>query len=322
MRQELDPSTIVRTSDFTGFERLRVVIRELPKSGSFGTGEKGVPFFGLAYRPGGERGRLVCRFREAPDLEIRPTRIQFLGPPGRPFEASYSDANGKVVTFEIQPEFIAETIERAGIVPIKIDQVPPARIFINRRVDYLCSLLMYETQHEERVASLYFESIATALVVAIASQIDSRLPDAGNIYVQNQHVQKGLTYIATNFRSKLSLPEIAAASHLSPFHFSRLFSRLVGLSPSEYVLQYRLRVAERLLCFPGADCSIAEIASESGFADQAHFARSFRRAFGKTPQQFRRDREQTETTTRLSELHRRSQPRLQCRQGAVCSHSK
>jgi AraC-like DNA-binding protein len=140
-----------------------------------------------------------------------------------------------------------------------------------------------------------FESIATALVVAIASQIDSRLPDAGNIYVQNQHVQKGLTYIAANFRSKLSLSEIAAASHLSPFHFSRLFSRMVGLSPSEYLLQYRLRVAEKMLCLPGSYCSIAEIASEPGFADQAHFGRSFRRAFGKTPQQFRRDREWSET---------------------------
>jgi AraC-like DNA-binding protein len=60
-----------------------------------------------------------------------------------------------------------------------------------------------------------------------------------------------------------------------------------------------LRVAEKMLCSPGSYCSIAEIASESGFADQAHFGRSFRRAFGKTPQQFRRDREWSETAPGL-----------------------
>jgi AraC family transcriptional regulator len=147
---------------------------------------------------------------------------------------------------------------------------------------------MYETERGALLAPLYFESLATALVVAVVSQTDSRLPDAGNIYVQNQHVQKALSYIEANFRSKLTLPEVAAASHLSAFHFSRLFSRIVGLNPHEYVLQYRLRFAEKMLCLRGVQCSIAEIAAESGFCDQAHFSRHFHRAYGKTPQEYRR----------------------------------
>jgi len=51
MRQELNPDAIVRTSDFTGFEGLRVVIQEFPKNGGFGSGRKGVPYLSSAIGP-------------------------------------------------------------------------------------------------------------------------------------------------------------------------------------------------------------------------------------------------------------------------------
>jgi hypothetical protein len=48
MRQELDPSQIVQTSDFNGFAGLRVVIRQKAKDGSYGSGSRGTSFFGSA----------------------------------------------------------------------------------------------------------------------------------------------------------------------------------------------------------------------------------------------------------------------------------
>ena len=57
MRQGSDPSHIVQTSDFSGFRGLRVVIRQKPKEGSYGSGRRGIPFFWTGYRPGEERGR-------------------------------------------------------------------------------------------------------------------------------------------------------------------------------------------------------------------------------------------------------------------------
>jgi transcriptional regulator GlxA family with amidase domain len=70
---------------------------------------------------------------------------------------------------------------------------------------------------------------------------------------------------------------------MSMFHFSRI----VGLSPSQCVSQYRLKFAQKLLCLRGAQRSIADMAAESGFYDQAHFSLHFRHAFGKTPQEYR-----------------------------------
>lgn len=78
-----------------------------------------------------------------------------------------------------------------------------------------------------------------------------------------------------------------AAQHvgLSPFHFLRLFSRVLGVTPHQYLLRCRLRRAARLLAEP--ERAITDIAYEVGFADLSNFIRSFRRAAGVSPRAFR-----------------------------------
>ena len=91
MRQELEPSTIVQTSDFSGFAGLRVVIRQ-KQDGTYGSGRRGTPFFLIGYRPGDERGRVTLRFRAGPVTDFRLTRESVVIPAGQPFESDYVDA--------------------------------------------------------------------------------------------------------------------------------------------------------------------------------------------------------------------------------------
>jgi AraC family transcriptional regulator len=287
MKCDLDPTSVRCTSDFTGFPGFRVVVRELPKTGGYGTGRRGVSTFRIGYRPAEERGRTVFRFLKNPDYPVRMARVSAIIPPDQPFEVSYAEADGKIASFEIHPAFLAEVVKRAGISPANLADVPPARFVINRRVDLLCSLLMQETENRGPLGSLYFQNLATALVIAVTSQTDVQLPYAGNIYVQHRQIQRAVSYIETHFHSKLTIQQLARISNLSLFHFTRLFSRVIGLTPHEYIVNCRIRLAERLLRLHKTECSIADVAAESGFADQAHLSRQFRRVFGETPNVYR-----------------------------------
>jgi AraC-like DNA-binding protein len=85
---------------------------------------------------------------------------------------------------------------------------------------------------------------------------------------------------------EIDLAAAAAEARLSPFHFLRVFTRVLGVTPHQYLVRARLRRAARLLI--EADAPVTDIAYESGFADLSNFMRSFRRAAGVTPRQFRR----------------------------------
>ena len=75
-------------------------------------------------------------------------------------------------------------------------------------------------------------------------------------------------------------------ARLSPFHFSRAFKQATGSAPHQFVIARRVRRAQLLLA--AGSCSQAQIAYETGFASQSHFASTFRRVTGMTPGQYRR----------------------------------
>jgi Helix-turn-helix domain len=73
--------------------------------------------------------------------------------------------------------------------------------------------------------------------------------------------------------------------------------QVIGLAPHQYLLRCRLQNAQKLLS-TDAGRSIGDVAAEAGFADQAHLARHFRCAFGKSLQQFRRAHKETKQSAR------------------------
>jgi AraC family transcriptional regulator len=84
----------------------------------------------------------------------------------------------------------------------------------------------------------------------------------------------------------IDLAGTARQAGLSPFHFLRLFARVVGVTPHQYLVRCRLRRAAALLS--DETRSITEVAYEVGFNDLSHFVRTFHRAAGVSPRAFRR----------------------------------
>jgi AraC family transcriptional regulator len=92
-------------------------------------------------------------------------------------------------------------------------------------------------------------------------------------------------WIEENSHEPVDLETAARQVNLSAFHFLRLFTRVLGVTPHQYLVRSRVRRAARLL----ADHSrlISDIAYEIGFGDLSNFVRTFRRAAGVSPREFR-----------------------------------
>ncbi len=90
----------------------------------------------------------------------------------------------------------------------------------------------------------------------------------------------------THADEDIDLSEAAAQAGLSSFHFLRVFRSVLGVTPHQYLLRARLRRAARLLA--DRTRSVTEIALDVGFADLSNFVRTFHRAAGVSPREFRK----------------------------------
>ena len=88
-------------------------------------------------------------------------------------------------------------------------------------------------------------------------------------------------YIESHLDQKIGLEALAGMAGLSTHHFARAFHQSVGMSPHSYLLSRRLERAEQML--RETRLPLSEIAAATGFADQSHLSRHFRRRTGMSP---------------------------------------
>ena len=93
-------------------------------------------------------------------------------------------------------------------------------------------------------------------------------------------------WLEENAATPVGLEDAARRTGLSPYHFLRLFSRVVGVTPHQYLLRVRLRRAAKLLAEEALP--VTDVAFDCGFGDLSNFVRSFGRAAGVSPKRFRR----------------------------------
>jgi AraC family transcriptional regulator len=86
----------------------------------------------------------------------------------------------------------------------------------------------------------------------------------------------------------LGLEDLAASAGMSKYHFLRVFRRLTGMTPYQYLLSARMRRAALELA--SSRRPVLDVALDAGFGDLSTFNHRFRAAFGATPTQYRASR--------------------------------
>ena len=96
-------------------------------------------------------------------------------------------------------------------------------------------------------------------------------------------IQKAYEYIQANYQQQISVNDIAANACMSTYHFSRLFKQLTGLSPHNYLRQYRLSRSYKHL---QNNTSVFDTAIVTGFYDSSHFIKTFHSYMAVSPKEY------------------------------------
>ncbi len=111
-------------------------------------------------------------------------------------------------------------------------------------------------------------------------------PQVSDTEKQNQ-IKAMLSYIHRNYSEKITLAEIAAEASVSTRKANRIFQEVIRQTPFEYLMHYRLNQTRELLA--KSDLSITEISYRCGFTDSTYMGKQFKKAYGKTPMEYRRN---------------------------------
>jgi len=134
---------------------------------------------------------------------------------------------------------------------------------------------------------LMCEALATMLSVhLIRHTTGARRPDSADGVLPRRKLRTVIEYIMENLESRLTLKRMAAAVHLSPYHFARQFKAATGLPPHQYVIARRVERAQHFLRADG-EIGVTDVALRVGFSDQSKLSFQFKRIVGVPPGQFR-----------------------------------
>jgi AraC family transcriptional regulator len=136
-----------------------------------------------------------------------------------------------------------------------------------------------------RLRALIGEDEAPSVLLSLARAMLVQLEPPESRRTPSQWLRRAVEELHARFGEPIGLSELARAVGVHPVSLARAFRACFGTSLGAYLRQLRVdQAAEQLV---STDLPIAAIAVSTGFSDQSHLTRLFRRAIGTTPARFR-----------------------------------
>lgn len=185
---------------------------------------------------------------------------------------------------------VAQVCDYAGVV-LNVDRVravagrdvvfPPAFGSGDEVTVHLIHALVALARQGKIGSLALVDALADALTHRLISTVNDENAQRRKGGIAPHRLQLVFAFVGSNLASKFSVSDLARLAGLSNFHFTREFKRSTGATPHQYVIRQRVEGAKRLLV--DTRLSIAEVATECGFADQAHLSRTFKAIVGQAP---------------------------------------
>src|SRR6185503_16873525 len=147
-------------------------------------------------------------------------------------------------------------------------------------------LLKLHLELERSGSALEQEShFVSTMALLLERQTESRFePDTrSKTRKEDPKIRMVRDYLRAHYAENVSLSQLTSLTNLSPYYLLRVFHRRAGFPPHEYQTQVRIAHARRLI---RAGTPLAQAAIETGFFDQSHLSRNFKRIVGVTPRQY------------------------------------
>jgi AraC family transcriptional regulator len=189
-----------------------------------------------------------------------------------------------LLCLELTPAFLQQIAELCNECPTPVD-FPLRMRFRDPKLLQIGSWFAEELNGGQG-GRLYVESLTNILGIHFVRHYTTNSPvyAAPPDHLSNFQLSEVIDYMRAHLQRDISLTELAQAANVSPQHLVRLFKRATGFAPHQYLIHLRIQRAKELLMRGGM--TISEIAALTGFADQSHLSRHFKRIVGCTPKAY------------------------------------
>jgi AraC family transcriptional regulator len=157
----------------------------------------------------------------------------------------------------------------------------------DKQLSHFLALIHQELTAEGKGSQLFVEGLAQSLAVhLIRNYAASVRGDDRASALPGYKLRRALAHLKEHLAEPFNLAELAATAGMSEFHFSRLFKKATGVSPSRHFIRQRIAHAQRLL--QETDLSIIRVAVMVGYSSPSHFSQVFKRETGLLPSDYRK----------------------------------
>ena len=135
----------------------------------------------------------------------------------------------------------------------------------------------------QRASPLYLQGLAQCIAIYLDSTADDIVRRNALPAYQLRRV---LSAMEAHLAEEFHLGQLAEIAGMSEYHFSRLFKKAAGYSPSQFFIRLRMARARQLLV--ETERSVIDVGLEVGYSSPSHFSQVFKREVGVTPTQYRK----------------------------------